>query len=61
MKNKPILTVGGIARQLNCTTQTVRNLAERAGIKPVRDTANRRIFSQGQAAALAAFRKQGQE
>jgi DNA-binding transcriptional MerR regulator len=57
MKNKPILTVGAVARQLGCTSQTVRNLTERSGITPTRDTANRRLFSQGQAAALAAFQK----
>lgn len=61
MKNQPVLTVGGVARQLNCTSQTVRNLAERSGITPTRDTANRRLFSAGQAAALAAFQKSGRE
>ena len=60
MKNSPVLTVGGVARQLGCTPQTVRNLVERSGITPARDTANRRLFSAGQAAALAAFQKQGQ-
>ena len=43
MKNQPVLTVGGVARQLGCTPQTVRNLAERSGIQPTRDTANRRL------------------